>query len=235
MTKVKTVIVLGAPKCGTTHVAKLFDSSRNFEVVKIHPQNIESGDQILRTTDLNYKFAKTPRWIFRRLEMSEIVKHVEESTTDSVLFCVFYRNYSEYLASLYHQRRVEFPEKYQHLKIEEFINCESLETLNALDVSGATYGDNIMSLHGNIRFFQRLIQDINRFELVLMDRKIFENMSLMEIFNNLNVDIDNREYSFQPFESRTSKIKYKVDSKFTDAYWTLKEDKDLPHFKTRMI
>ena len=62
--KIKSVVILGAPKCSTSYLGKFFESSDNFDIVR-HPTNrLECYENIYNVSNLEYKFAKTPSWIF---------------------------------------------------------------------------------------------------------------------------------------------------------------------------
>ena len=187
--KIKSVVILGAPKCSTSYLGKFFESSDNFDIVR-HPTNrLECYENIYNVSNLEYKFAKTPSWIFDKHEVDKLVHFYTKSNVNS-LFVVCVREYNHLLKSYYTMRLREWPNRYNNICFTDWINLPSLEYPNK------TYGQLITSLHENIKYVINKTKDTENINFALLTDTIVSSNSTLEIFQSLGVDIKHKYYKF---------------------------------------
>ena len=211
---IKSVAVLGAPKCSTSYLGKFFESSDNFSIVR-HPSNrLECYDNIFKVQDLEYKFAKTPKWIFSKSEIDRLVHFYKISNVNS-LFVICVREYNHLLKSFYTMRLREWPTRYNDVCFTDWVDLPSLE------YPEKSYGQLVFIM--KILDICRKIKEINNIKLTLLTDEIVSSNSTLEIFSSLGVDIFHSNYKFTEHYHNTN-CGENLNNKFTDHFNELVND-----------
>lgn len=219
---IKSVAVLGAPKCSTSYLGKFFESSDNFEIVR-HPSNrLECYDNIFEVDNLEYKFAKTPKWIFSKKEIDKLVDFYGNSNVES-LFVVCVREYNYLLKSFYTMRLREWPSRYNNVCFTDWIDLPSLE------YPEKSYGQLVVSLQDNIKYLIERLKDFKTIKFAILTDQIVSANSTLKIFSSLNVDIVHNNYKFTE-HYHTTKCSEDVDNLYSSKFKELLNDKLIKKF-----
>lgn len=202
-------ICIGAPKCSTTHLSRIFNESNNFTV--LDKDGFGECGEIFFKTDENddYFFGKQPGWIFNKHIINDIVEKLEKNINQSlIIVCV--REYNELLYSFWLHRKKE-NEIDKDVIYTDFLNLKSQEN------QSLTYEECVLSIEENIIYLITLIEKSEKIKLLIYDHSYIIKNNMVEELKNQGLDIKYDNYIFKPF-----KFKYEYDKKMYDTDLNMK-------------
>jgi len=220
----KNVVILGAPKCATMHLARFFYESENFCVVENSPKvPYESYNKIFKISyrGWKYKFCKTPGWIFNKKSISDVIGFISNYKRPTlVMVCI--REFNELLNSWYVMRKKEFPSFYGNMSLEKFKKCKSLENPEY------TYEECLLNIKSYIEYTIKLINYIDCIKLKIVDQKNVASNSTSKMFKDWNVNVISENYKYTyPRIKTTNCIN---DKSLHSAYLSIIQDENIAKF-----
>lgn len=193
-------ICIGAPKCSTTHLSRIFKESDNFTILDKDGFG-ECGKLFFEIEDNNnYFFGKQPGWIFNKHIIKNIVEKLKKNNNNSLII-VCLREYNELLYSFWLHRKKE-NEINKDMKYIDFLKLKSEENQTL------TYEECVLSIEDNIIYLINLLKDIKKIKLLIYDHSFIIKNNMVEELKNQGLDIKYDNYIFKPF-----KYRYEYDKK----------------------
>lgn len=218
------IILIGAPKCGTTYLANLFEKSDKYSILRGLNNFIECGTDIFLKNynkDSNNIFCKTPGWIFKKNDLKNIIFKIKENKFNNLILLNI-REFNEALESFYKMRKREgltlkYFKNILNMNFNEFKKTKSTENPNL------TYQECFESIEINLLYLINEINKIPNCSLRIIENDYLLQNNILDDFKNIGINLNlSNEIGNNIYLKQN--LKYPKDEDLYQKYLNLKNN-----------